>query len=119
MCRAQFEHQLVFLAEVDGFLGGPFSRTRATREKRAERVREVDAALAGVVAQIHKRGIRHPFVKNYVLARTTPLSRARKTLPSFDQAFEKLLANVESFDVGKVRYEDIQRSSVMAAPAAD
>ena len=40
-------------------------------------------------------------MKNYVLARTTPLTRARKTLPSFDQAFEKLLANIEAFDVGR------------------
>jgi hypothetical protein len=26
--------------------------------------------------------------------------------------------NLEAFDVSKVRYEDIQRSAVMAAPAA-
>ena len=73
-------------------------------------MRAADAALPAVVAQLKKRGIRHPFVKNYVLARTTPLSRARKTLPSFDQAFDKLLANIEGFDVGAVRYDDVQRS---------
>ena len=61
-----------------------------------------------VVAQLKKRGIRHPFVKNYVLARTTPLSRARKTVPSFDQALDKLIANIEGFDVAKVRYDDVQ-----------
>jgi ParB family chromosome partitioning protein len=107
------------LRRVDGFLSGPFSTTRPQREKRAERVRAVDAALKEVVAQIHKRGIRHPFVKNYVLARTTPLSRARKTLPSFDQAFDKLGANVAAFDVAKVRYDDIQRSAVAAIPAGE
>ena len=48
-------------------------------------------------------------MKNYVLARTTPLTRARKTLPSFDQTFTKLLANIEAFDVAKVRYQDVQR----------
>ena len=30
----------------------------------------------------------------------------------------KLVENVEAFDVGKVRYEDIQRSAIMAAPSA-
>jgi ParB family chromosome partitioning protein len=107
------------LRRVDGFLEGTFARTRKEREERAETVRETDAALAGVVQQIHKRGIRHPFVKNYVLARTTPLSRARKSLPSFDQAFKKLKANIEAFDVAGVKYTDIQRSAVMAIPAPE
>ena len=69
--------------------------------------------------QLKKRGIRHPFVKNYVLARTTPLSRARKTMPSFDQTLDKLLANIEAFDVTKVRYEDVQRAGIAAAAPAE
>jgi ParB family chromosome partitioning protein len=107
------------LRRVDAFLPGTFAKTLPQREERAETVREVDAALASVVSAIHKRGIRHPFVKNYVLARTNPLSRARKTLPSFAQAFAKLKENIEAFDVGKVRYDDIQRSAVAAVPAAE
>jgi ParB family chromosome partitioning protein len=107
------------LRRVDTFLSGTFAKTLPQREERAETIREVDAALASVVAAIHKRGIRHPFVKNYVLARTTPLSRARKTLPSFAQAFTKLRENIESFDVAKVRYDDIQRTAVAAVPAAE
>jgi ParB family chromosome partitioning protein len=107
------------LRRVDGFLSGSFAKTLPLREKRADKVRAADAALAGAVKQLHKRGIKHPFVKNYVLARTTPLSRARKTLPSYDQAFDKLVANIEAFDLSKVRYEDVQRSAVMAIPAAE
>jgi ParB family transcriptional regulator, chromosome partitioning protein len=105
------------LRRVDTFLPGTFAKTLPQREARAEMVREADAALKGAVEQLKKRGIRHPFVKNYVLARTTPLSRARKTLPGFEQTLEKLRANIEAFDVSKVRYEDVQRSAVMAAPA--
>ena len=107
------------LRRVDAFLPGTFAKALPQREERAEMVRAVDVALAGVVAAIHKRGIRHPFVKNYVLARTTPLSRARKTMPTFAQAFAKLRANIEAFDVGKVRYDEIQRSAVAAVPAAE
>jgi malonyl CoA-acyl carrier protein transacylase len=81
--------------------------------------RKADEALGGAVAALKKRGISHPYVKNYVLARTTPLSRARKTLPSFDQTFTKLVAAIEGFDLSKVRYEDVQRSAVFAAPAPD
>jgi len=107
------------LRRVDKFLEGSFAKTLPQREERAEKVRAVDIALAEAVAGLAKRGIRHPFVKNYVLARTTPLTKQRKTLPSFDQTFTKLRANIEAFDVAKVRYEDVQRSAVYAAPAGD
>ena len=106
------------LRRVDKFLKGRFPKTLEEREERAELVRGADEALADVVARIKKRGINHPYVKNFVLARTTPLTRERKTLPSFDQTFKKLVDNIERFDVAKVRYEDIQRSAIMGAPAA-
>jgi len=106
------------LRRVDKFLKGGFPRTYKEREERADLVRDADAALGLVVAKLKKRGINHPYVKNFVLARTTPLTRQRKTLPSFDQTFKKLAENLDAFDVGKVRYEDIQRSAIMAAPAA-
>ena len=81
-------------------------------------VRAADETLVQVVAKVKKRGINHPYVKNYLLARTTPLTRARKTLPSFEQTFKKLRSNLEDFDVTKVRYDEIQRSAIMMAPAA-
>jgi len=107
------------LRRVDKFLKQTLPKGLETRTERAELVRETDQALATVVAKIKKRGINHPYVKNYLLARTTPLTRARKTLPSFEQTFKKLRENLEEFDVAKVRYDDIQRSSIMGAPAGD
>ena len=106
------------LRRVDKFLKGRFPRTLEEREERAAMVAEADEALGKVVAKIKKRGINHPYVKNFVLARTTPLTRQRKTLPSFEQTFKKLTANIEEFDVAKVRYEDVQRAGIFAAPAA-
>jgi ParB family chromosome partitioning protein len=107
------------LKRVDKFLKGKLGDTLETRVERADNVRAVDEALGRVVAALKKRGIKHPFVKNYVLARTTPLTRQRKTLPSFDQTFTKLLSALEGFDTSKVRYEDVQRSSLYPAPAGD
>jgi len=102
---------------VDKFLKLALPRALAEREERAALVGAVDEALGRVVARIKKRGINHPYVKNFVLARTTPLTRARKTLPSFEVTFKKLAENIEAFDVGRVRYEDVARSAIMAAPA--
>ena len=107
------------LRRVDKFLKTTLRKGIEEREERAGLVRAADEALNLVVAKIKKRGISHPYVKNYVLARTTPLSRARKTLPSFEQTFRKLADALADFDPGKVRYEDIQRSAIMAIPAAE
>jgi ParB family chromosome partitioning protein len=106
------------LRRVDKFLKTSLRKGLEEREERAGLVRETDEALTAVVAKIKKRGINHPYVKNYVLARTTPLTRARKTLPSFDQTFKRLKDNLAEFDVAKVRYDEIQRSAIMMAPAA-
>ena len=107
------------LRRVDKFLKGRLKDTLEVRGERAAKVRAADAALAIVVAALKKRGINHPFVKQYVLARTTPLTRQRKTLPSFDQTFSRLLSAIEGFEVSKVRYEDVQRSATFAAPAGE
>ncbi len=107
------------LRRVDTFLKLTLAKGLPERKERADLVREADAALGDVVAKIKKRGINHPYVKNYVLARTTPLTRARKTLPPFDQTFRKLRENLKAFDVAQVRYDEIQRSAIMGAPAAE
>ncbi len=80
--------------------------------------KEVPRAPVSSRPRSQKRGINHPYMKNFVLARTTPLTRARKTLPSFEVTFKKLLENLEGFDVAKIRYEEIARSAIMAAPAS-
>jgi len=107
------------LRRVDKFLKASLRKGLDERIERAELVRDADEALGVVVAKVKKRGINHPYVKNYVLARTTPLTRARKTLPSFEQTFRKLKENLAYFDVSKVRYEDVQRSAIMAIPASE
>ena len=107
------------LRRVDKFLKGTLRKNLEERIERAELVRATDETLGQVVAKVKKRGINHPYVKNYLLARTTPLTRARKTLPSFEQTFRKLRDNLDDFDVTRVRYDEIQRSAIMMAPAAD
>jgi len=105
------------LKRVDKFLKGSLKQTLGEREERAAKVKAADEALGRVVAALKKRGINHPYVKNYVLARTSPLTRARKTLPSFDQTFSRLAAAIEAFDVSAVKYQDVQRAATFAAPA--
>jgi ParB family chromosome partitioning protein len=107
------------LRRVDTFRKSTLREGLREREERAELVRAADQTLTALVAKVKKRGINHPYVKNYLLARTTPLTRARKTLPSFEQTFRKLRENLDAFDVTKVRYDEIQRVAIMAAPPTE
>jgi len=106
------------LRRVDKFLKSPLPKAYVTREERAARVAEADVILKGIVDRLKRRGINHPFVKNFVLSRCNPLTRARKSLPTFEQALDRLIRSLGSFDVQKIRQEDIARSSVMGSPAA-
>jgi ParB family transcriptional regulator, chromosome partitioning protein len=107
------------LKRVDKFLKGKLPDTIDDRKERAEKVKAADEALGKAVAELKKRGINHPYVKQFVLARTTPLNRSRKTLPSFDQTFKALVAAIKGFDLSKVRYQDVQRAATFSAPAGD
>lgn len=71
--------------------------------------------MTDVVARLERRGIVHPYVKNFVMARVNPLTRARKTVPSFEQALAKVHAALEVFDVDTIRNEDIARAAVITA----
>ena len=107
------------LKRVDKFLKGKLPETIDDRKERAEKVKAADEALGKAVAELKKRGINHPYVKQFVLARTTPLNRSRKTLPSFDQTFKALVAAIKGFDVSKVRYQDVQRAATFSPPTSD
>ncbi|OGT25033.1 MAG: hypothetical protein A2Z17_06485 [Gammaproteobacteria bacterium RBG_16_66_13] len=106
------------LRRVDKFLRHTLPKAFDERQHRADLVREADGVLADVVSRLKKRGLRHPYVKSFVLSRTTPLTRARKTLPSFEVTFRRLTENLERFDVTKIRYEDVARSALMGPPGA-
>jgi ParB family chromosome partitioning protein len=100
------------LRRVDKFLKQTMSKAYEEREHRAEMVAVADRLLTDVVTRLKRRGITHPYVKNFVMARVNPLTRARKTLPSFEQALARVRAALEAFDVDTIRNEDIARAAV-------
>jgi ParB family transcriptional regulator, chromosome partitioning protein len=100
------------LRRVDTFLKQALPKAYEEREHRAEMVGTADKLLTDVVGRLKRRGIVHPYVKNFVMARVNPLTRARKTLPSFEQALARVHAALEAFDVDKIRNEDIARAAV-------
>ena len=103
------------LRRVDQFLRAPLAKGYEERQRRAAQIDAADAVLRDVVTRMKKRGITHPYVKNFILARCNPLTRARKTIPGFEETFEKLQHALGRFDTDRVRIEDIARAAVIPA----
>jgi ParB family chromosome partitioning protein len=99
------------LRRVDKFLRDPLTKAFSERESRGESLERVDKLLTDAVQELKSQGINHPYVKNFVIARMNPLSRARKTMPSFATTFQKLEASLERFDPSKVRMSDVARAA--------
>jgi ParB family chromosome partitioning protein len=103
------------LRRVDKFLKLTLPRAYEERGRRAGMVEAADKLLTDVVNRLKKRGIAHPYIKNFVMARCNPLTRARKTVPTFDQTWGRVQDALEKFDVDKIRTEDIARAAAFAA----
>ena len=99
------------LRRVDKFLKEPLTKAFEERQARAASLERADRLLTEAVKALKSQGITHPYVKNFVIARVNPLGRARKTLPSFSQTFDKLEASLEKFDPAKIRMSDVARAA--------
>jgi ParB family chromosome partitioning protein len=106
------------LSRVDNFLARRLGEAIEEREERAAQVERAAEVLASLAARGKKRGLTHPYLKNYIVARCNPLTRARKNLPSCRAALNSLLKALEDFDLGTVHFGQIQSAAQIAAAAA-
>lgn len=106
------------LSRVDGFLAKPLSEALEEREERASLVAHADEVLTALVARGKKRGLVHPYLKNYIAARCNPLSRARKNLPACRAALNSLIKALEAFDLGKIHFGQVQSAAALVAAAS-
>jgi hypothetical protein len=78
-------------------------------------VRSAEETLTAKVREIQERGVRHPYLKSYLIARCNPLSRARKSIPEFEEALEKLRRSLERVNPSKVRLDHVAGAAVWDA----
>ena len=106
------------LSRVDDFLTKPLSAATEEREERAALVARADEVLSALVARGKKRGLVHPYLKNYIAARCNPLSRTRKNLPACRAALNSMIKALEEFDLGKIHFGHIQSAAALVAAAS-
>jgi ParB family chromosome partitioning protein len=106
------------LSRVDNFLAKPLKEAFEEREERAAQVDQADELVTNLVAQGKKRGLVHPYLKNFIIARSNPLSRAHKTMPTCDAALKSLIKSLSEFDLGKIHFGQIRDAAQIAAATA-
>ena len=107
------------LGRVDDFLAKPLRDAFGEREERAALVERAEDLLTALVARGKKRGLTHPYLKNFIVARSNPLTRARKNMPSCKAALTSLCKALEEFDLGKVHFGQLRDAAAIAAATTE
>ena len=106
------------LTRVDTFMSKPLREAMEEREERAATVQHADDLVNELVVKGKKRGLMHPYLKNFIIARCNPLTRVRKTMPTFKAAMASLTKSLEEFDVGKIHFGQIREAANLVAAAS-
>jgi ParB family chromosome partitioning protein len=103
------------LRRVDRFQGARLAGALAARERLAERLLEIDDAVADAVKALKARGMDSPYLKPFVIARVNPVrftpTGTGAAAPDLDETLEKMLAAARRFDAAKVRSDQVARAA--------
>ena len=95
------------LKRIDAFLPLALPKALGVRTERAAQLLALDEKVGVVVAALRARGFDNPYLRAFVLARINPLRFKRGATGDFDETMKKMTAAAASFDVGKVRGDQI------------
>ncbi len=95
------------LRRVDGFLDISLPAAMEERERRVERVLELDDAVGEVVAKLKARGLTSPYLKAFVVARINPIRFSKAESFDFDEVLTKMINGARKFNVDKVNQEQL------------
>jgi ParB family chromosome partitioning protein len=98
------------LKKTDAFLDVPIGKALKERERRGKKVLKLDDAVASIVERLKKKGLTSPYLKSFVVSRVNYTRFSKAPSIDFDEAFDKITASAQKFNVDKVRQEDVAKS---------
>ena len=109
---------LPIVKRTDEFSAEPIRKTMETRADKAAKILELDAKVAEVVTRLKAAGFQSAYLKPFVIARLNPLRFQRAAKPGqkapradFDATIDKMIEKADSFDVGKVKAQDLAQAA--------
>ena len=100
------------LRKVDRFTDDGLAKSLSQRAGLAARLLEIDTEVKRVVKALEARGMKSPYLRNYVVARINPVRFERvkpgeKSKTPIAAALTKMLASAKKFDLGSVKDRDV------------
>lgn len=102
-----------FLRKVDRFSEKTLAVSLRDRADLAARLQEIDTRVKRIVTELQKRGMKSPYLRNYVVARINPVRfhrlkpGERKPPMPILQALTRMAAAARDFDLAKVSLSDL------------
>ncbi|MCA1825881.1 MAG: ParB/RepB/Spo0J family partition protein [Myxococcales bacterium] len=98
------------LKKVDKYFEKPLGDTVPERERRAQKLLELDEAVSAAVDKLKERGLTSPYLKAFVVARVNPLRFIKGEPPSFDDLLDTMTKRARGMDPARVKTDDLARS---------
>jgi ParB family chromosome partitioning protein len=98
------------LRRIDQFLDEPMAKALKERQRRGNKVLELDEAVSKVVDALKSKGLTSPYLKAFVVARINYIRFSKATEFDFDEVIDKLTASARKFNVEKVKQEDVAKA---------
>jgi ParB family chromosome partitioning protein len=100
------------LRKVDRFTDDALAKSLSQRAGLAARLLEIDTEVKRVVKGLEARGMKSPYLRNYVVARINPVRFERvkpgeRSKTPVAAALTKMLASAKKFDFASVRDRDV------------
>ncbi len=71
---------------------------------------KLDDVVSAVVEKLKKKGLTSPYLRSFVVSRVNYTRFAKAPAIDFDDAFDKITASAEKFNIERVRQEDVVRA---------
>jgi ParB family chromosome partitioning protein len=98
------------LKKVDNYFDKPLGEMVAERERRAQKLIDLDEAVSAAVEKLKERGLTSPYLKAFVVARVNPLRFIKGDPPPFDELLDTMTKRARGMDPGRIKTEDLARS---------
>jgi ParB family chromosome partitioning protein len=98
------------LRKTDGFLDVSVARALKERERRGKKVLKLDEVVTGIVDRLKKKGLTSPYLRAFVVSRINYTRFSKAPSIDFDEAFDKITASAQKFNVDRVNQNDIART---------
>ena len=91
------------MRKVDLFTEHPLKQAVKIRQKRADKLIQIYNKIIEVEQELKEKDIWHPFIRKEIFSHINPYKRLRVIPDDFDQVIEKLVYNLENFDIASFK----------------